>query len=88
MFNTLRRIQRLVTGKYGWVDPADESIEWEHLSWRTRWALDGIHAHNWKWVLKYGKLECGCVRNPVTRKLVLYVWRCPSHMSKLREGEK
>jgi len=74
------RIKILITRRTRWVDeeyPDDVTIHRE--SWRTAWAIAGIHSYHWWWVRRYGKLPCGCTRNPLTRRLVLYRWRCEVH---------
>ena len=48
------------------------------------WAVAGIHSHNWWWVRKYGKMSCGCTRNPLTNRFVLYVYECPKEHLFLR----
>lgn len=68
------RIKILVTGKIVWsFGDGYERVEYNRaLAWR----LAGIHNHNWKWVRKYGKMDCGCTRNPLTRKVVLFLMNC------------
>lgn len=76
------RIELLVTGKAEWCDAVTGVVlEKEILPWRTRWAIAGIHSHNWKWVTKYGARDCGCTINPITRRLVLIQMGCPTHSS-------
>lgn len=65
--------------KLEWVHD-DGTIEATQEKFGTVWRIAGVHSHNWKWVRKYGKLECGCTRNPITRRMVLFLWRCPVHM--------
>lgn len=45
-------------------------------TWAVRWAIAGIHSHNWKWVTKWGTQPCGCVINPITCRAVLYNEEC------------
>jgi hypothetical protein len=74
------RIHALVTGVVEWVDPdTGEVTERDHLSWRDRWALFGIHSWDWRWVRRYGKQGCGCTLNPITRRKVLTRLGCPEH---------
>lgn len=71
----IERVKRLVTGEYTWV-AEDGSTEVDHYGWKDRWSIDGIHSWQWRWVHKYGQLPCGCTRNPITRRMVLYRWPC------------
>lgn len=49
----------------------------EHMRVRVRWRLFGPKSYNWWWVKRWGKMECGCcTRNPLTRRQVLYSWKC------------
>lgn len=67
----LERIKFLVTGMAVWGDepPFKEDL-------RTRWAIAGIHSYNWNWVRRWGKQECGCTINPLTRRKVLHNLKC------------
>lgn len=80
--NGRARLNALLTGRVEWVDPEDGAFEVEWLGWRDRWSLFGIHSHTWDWVRKYGKMPCGCTRNPLTRRMVLINWRCTTHCSR------
>ena len=74
------RIKLLLTGKAEWCDPeTGEVTDRETLDLRTRWAIAGIHSCNWRWVRRFGKRECGCVINPITRRTVLYDMECSVH---------
>lgn len=82
MSDLIKRIKVLATGRVSWCDPHTGEVESdEKLSWRDRWAVFGIHSYNWWWVKRFGALDCGCTRNPVTRRVVLIRWRCPEHCS-------
>lgn len=74
----LRRIGVLVTGRVEWVDESGD-VEVEHMAWRTRWALFGIHSYNWKWVRDRGTRACGCTFNPITRRKLLTRGSCVEH---------
>lgn len=75
-----QRIRILATGKVEWVDPEDENeVEKETLSWRTRWAIFGVHSYKWWWVRRYGQIPCGCTINPITRRRVLTDISCTVH---------
>lgn len=76
---TSGRLAVLVTGRVTWTDTGTGESETEYLGWRDRWALFGVHSHNWRWVRRLGQLRCGCSRNPVTRRLVLITMDCPDH---------
>lgn len=73
-----KRIQYLATRKLTWEDENGKQVTVKE-SWRAVWAMFGIHSWRWKWVRKYGALPCGCTRNPLTRRIVLYRWRCEIH---------
>ena len=74
--NLLFRIKFLVDGKATWTI-TDGSEHKTKEKWSLRWAIAGIHSSNWKWVRKYGKMKCGCTKNPVTGKIVLHNTTCP-----------
>lgn len=69
----------LVTGKLEWTDPETGEVEITHEDWSTRWQIAGWPSYNWWWVRKYGKMGCGCTRNPITRKRVLTAMGCDTH---------
>lgn len=73
------RIILLVTGNTATVNEYGTVHERLHFSWKSRWAISGIHSRNWKWVIRKGAMPCGCTRNPVTRKRILTRWKCPEH---------
>lgn len=72
------RIRALFNGKVEWIDE-DGRVEKEYMSWRTRWALFGVHSYTWKWVRRNGTRPCGCTFNPITRRKVLTQWNCSQH---------
>jgi hypothetical protein len=72
------RVRVLVTRTTVWGKEGEEQ-EVHKESWRSAWAIVGIHSWRWWWVRKYGKLPCGCTRNPLTRRMVLFRWKCPVH---------
>lgn len=78
----------LLTRKATWVDPNTGETETDRYDWGTTWALAGIHSWRWAWVRRRGALPCGCTRNPVTRRMVLYAMDCDSHGSgkKIRDA--
>ena len=71
----------LLTGRAEWTDPDTGEVEVYYEDWPTSWAIAGIHSHNWWWVRKYGKRDCGCIINPITRRRVLTLWGCHTHCS-------
>ena len=79
MKTQIMRIKSIITGKVSWIDEITGEITEDREDWRTRWALFGVHSHNWWWVRKYGQLECGCTINPITRRRVLTLWGCKTH---------
>ena len=79
------RLKALLDGKVTWVAD-DGAEEREVLSWRDRWSLFGVHSHDWWWVRRYGKLHCGCTRNPITRRMVLFRMGCRSHSIGCEDG--
>jgi hypothetical protein len=72
------RLKFLLDGKAEWIGD-NGNVEVTQEDWRTRWAIAGIHSNNWRWVRHWGKMECGCTRNPLTRRIVLYMAGCNSH---------
>lgn len=73
------RVKTLVTRRFEWKDLDSGEVEVTYEDWGTTWSLVGIHSYKWWWVRKYGKLPCGCTRNPLTRRMVLHRWRCERH---------
>ena len=65
-----------MTGVVEWVEPETGKITVELYGWRDRWSIFGPHSFNWWWVKKWGRMECGCMRNPLTRRKVLI---CSAH---------
>lgn len=75
----LSRLRVLMTGHVEWVDSETGEVEVDLLSWKERWNLFGIHSYNWRWVRRWGEMDCGCTHNPLTRRRVLTAMRCPTH---------
>jgi len=73
------RLRVLRTGVCEWVDQDTGQVEVDLLSWRDRWNLFGVHSYTWWWVRKFGKRDCGCTFNPLTRRKVLTLMDCPDH---------
>lgn len=42
-------------------------------------ALAGPHSYEWWWVKRWGRMGCGCTRNPVTRRRLLTSSDCLEH---------
>ncbi len=75
----------LATRRFEWEDTETGEISVTKESWRDAWMIAGIHSYHWAWVRKYGKMPCGCTRNPVTRRRVLIAGECEEHgISRLR----
>lgn len=72
----VERVKFLVTGKAEWVDAETGESYVEYETWHTRWLIAGPHSHYWWWVRKYGKLDCGCTCNPLTRRRLLINAEC------------
>ena len=72
------RLRVLLTGRITWLD-AYGNAEHEQMSWHDRWSLFGVHSWNWRWVHRLGRMNCGCTRNPLTRRTVLTNIDCPIH---------
>lgn len=72
------RISKLFTRRFGWTDEAGQ-VDWVKEDWKTTWRMVGIHTYTWWWVRRYGQLDCGCSRNPLTRRMVLYDFKCQLH---------
>jgi hypothetical protein len=72
------RIKFLIDGKIIWAGRDGNQFSTTE-SWELRWAISGIHSYKWWWVRRYGKLPCGCTRNPLTRRILTIKWRCRKH---------
>jgi hypothetical protein len=70
------RAKFLVTGNTVQTDTETGEKRPVHFNWSIRWAISGVHSHNWRWVQRLGKLSCGCIRNPVTRRRLPSRRRC------------
>jgi len=79
MSEMMARLRMLRTGVVEWVDQDTGQVEVDLLGWRDRWTLFGVHSFNWNWVHRFGKRECGCTFNPLTRRRVLTAMNCASH---------
>lgn len=77
--NITHRLYVLATRKLEWEDPVSGTSTITREDWSTCWQIAGWPSSNWWWVRKYGKMECGCTRNPVTRHRVLIAMHCPIH---------
>lgn len=78
MGETGERLHALMTGQVTWID-ADGTPEHEVLGWRDRWSIFGVHSWNWRWVRRWGRMDCGCTHNPLTLRTVLTNLDCPTH---------
>lgn len=79
MSELMSRLRLLRTGVVEWVDPETGQVEVDLLGWRDRWSLFGAHSYNWNWVRRFGRRDCGCTLNPLTRRRVLTRIDCPAH---------
>lgn len=80
------RIKHLISRRYTWV--ADDGTEIHTREDRdTAWAMEGPHTYRWWWVRRWGKLPCGCTRNPITRRVLLYRMDCDPHMARFSRSE-
>jgi hypothetical protein len=85
----LERVRFLATGNAERKDTATGEITKTRESWEVRWALGGVHSHKWWWVNRYGQMDCGCVRNPLTRRMVLYSGDCTARgIRQIRERRR
>ena len=76
----ISRLKVLATGRVEWCNPhTGEVEEVEHMSWRDRWSVFGVHSYSWKWVRRLGAMHCGCTRNPITRRMVMFRVGCDDH---------
>lgn len=73
----LHRSRMLLWPWWTWTD-ADGAKVRNREPWSLRWAFAGIHSYKWFWVRRWGRMECGCTRNPLTRRTVLFKYRCPA----------
>lgn len=83
----MRRLRILITGRCTWIDENTGDLEREVLSWRSRWAIFGVHSSDWRWVRRFGKRDCGCTFNPLTRRRVLTAMDCETHGVPLRQRD-
>lgn len=74
------RVRLLVTRRATWVDVETGDEHTVRESWRTVWALAGVHSYHWWWVRHWGPMECGCTRNPLTRRMLLISFECRKHL--------
>lgn len=72
------RIKLLITRVAEWQNE-DGTVTPTRESRQMVWAMAGIHSRNWWWVRRYGKLSCGCTRNPLTRRMVFIRHKCEQH---------
>jgi hypothetical protein len=79
MSDLLARLRVLATGRCTWVDTDTGEREHDVLDWRSRWNLFGVHSSNWRWVKRFGRRDCGCTFNPLTRRKVLTLMDCREH---------
>lgn len=75
----ISRLRVLLTGNVEWVDTETGETERDHFGWRDRWAIFGVHSYSWGWVRRLGVMGCGCTRNPLTRRVVLFRFGCAEH---------
>jgi hypothetical protein len=78
------RVKTLVTGKLVWVD-AETGEEFVERSRYGAWIVAKPWVHNWWWVRRWGQMPCGCTRNPLTRRVILYEFDCSTHRAWRRE---
>ena len=60
------------------------------------WASVGVHTYNWWWVRCWGRMVCGCLRNPIMRRVLFYnserpvmvFDRFPDLYNKASDGDK
>jgi hypothetical protein len=57
-----------------------------HETWQPdrseQWAISKPH---WLMTIFTRTLPCGCTQRRITRRITLYVWRCPTHMAWMDE---
>ena len=86
LLRELRRFFRnlwwlLFSRKTTWTWEDGEAKQETHReSWSTAWALIRpmliTFGPYYKWINGRGKLDCGCCRNPLTRRIVLFTYGC------------
>src|ERR1700744_35850 len=69
-YHLVARAVLLTTRKSKWQD-AKGNVEVVNEKLSTAWTLAGPHPWMWWWVIKWGKNECGCTYNPLTKKRYL-----------------
>lgn len=72
------RVKLLVTGVTVWTDSRTGEVE-QVRDRSLAWTIAGIHSYKWWWVRKWGGLPCGCTRNPLTRRMVIFSGDCARH---------
>jgi hypothetical protein len=50
------------------MDTKTGAIHTDKETLKTIWALVGPQEYSWWWVRKYGREECGCTVNPLTKR--------------------
>jgi hypothetical protein len=78
----------LVTRRLVWVDMETGEERPEKVSLSFAWNLFGVHSYKWWWVRRYGTLDCGCTQNPLTKRRVLTIHKCPIHMARFDDTEE
>lgn len=73
------RIKTLITGVTVWRHPSPLVPAERVRDWSLAWTIVGIHSYQWWWVKKWGNLPCGCTRNPLTRRMVIFSGDCKQH---------
>lgn len=77
--NLRERIAALITGNVHWTDEDTGEQFTTYENWALRWCIAGWPSHDWWWVRKYGKRDCGCTINPITRRHLLVAPECDIH---------
>lgn len=75
------RTKTLITRKFKWI--TKEGLRYTKKSLQNGLGCCWRPFDNQWWVRKYESMSCGCVRNPLTRRMVIYRWRCPEHMREM-----
>jgi hypothetical protein len=73
------RSRVLITRQATIVNLASGRPENLRLDFGTAWAIAGPQSHSWWWVLRWGSLRCGCLRNPLTRRVLTVRGDCQVH---------
>jgi hypothetical protein len=80
-WNRLKLVFHYVTAKLTGA-PWDADLDWDIV-----WVIVKPTSSSWWWVRRWGPLPCGCTRNPLTHRMVLYRYPCETHFPRFAREE-